>query len=61
LGDNEEARNPGNPTLEARVTRLEIRMAEACTNIKWIKLLVAPTFLVSLISLLLLIGRYLVV
>jgi len=55
---DEEHNNSENPTLESRVGRLEVQMAETCNDIKWIKMLVAPTFLVSVISLLLLIVHY---
>lgn len=51
--------NPGggnkNPDITARVGTLEVEMAGVKTDIKWIKALVAPTFLVSVISLLILI------
>ena len=45
-----------NPALAARVGVLEVAMASVKTDIKWIKILVAPTFLVSLLSLLILIA-----
>jgi len=56
MGNDDE--KPGNPTLESRVGRLEVQMAETCNDIKWIKMLVAPTFLVSALSLILLIVHY---
>lgn len=45
-----------NPEISARVGALEVSMSEVKTDIKWIKILVAPTFLVSLVSLLILIA-----
>lgn len=45
-----------NPDLAARVGTLEVAMAGVKTDIRWIKILVAPTFLVSLVSLLILIA-----
>jgi len=56
--DEEGHGNPGDRGLDARVGRLEVQMAETCNDIKWIKLLVAPTFLVSVISLLILLVHY---
>lgn len=43
-----------NPGLSGRVVNLEIAMSAVKTDLKWIKLLVAPTFLISLVSLLIL-------
>lgn len=45
-----------NPSIPVRVGKLEVAMASVKTDIRWIKLLVAPTFIVSVISLLLLIA-----
>ena len=45
-----------NPDLAARVGTLEVSMASVKTDIRWIKILVAPTFLVSLLSLMILIA-----
>lgn len=45
-----------NPGLVKRVGALEVAMAGVKTDVRWIKLLVAPTFLVSVISLLILIA-----
>lgn len=45
-----------NPSIPVRVGKLEVSMASVKTDIRWIKLLVAPTFLVSLISLLILVA-----
>jgi len=49
----EEKENPGHG-LSGRVVNLEIAMSAVKTDLKWIKLLVAPTFLISLVSLLIL-------
>ena len=45
-----------NPGLAARVGSLEVAMASVKTDIKWIKMLVTPTFIISVISMLLLIA-----
>ena len=45
-----------NPDLYGRVGDLEVSMGEVKTDIKWIKIMVVPTFLVSLVSLLILIA-----
>ena len=47
-----------NPGLPVRVGDLEIAMSAVQTDIKWIKLLVAPTFLISFLSLLILIASW---
>lgn len=54
--DHQGGHASGNPTLETRVSKLEVQMAETCNDIKWIKMLVAPTFIVSVISLLVLVA-----
>jgi len=51
----EENNDSPKPSLEGRVLKLENAMVAVETDIKWIKGLVAPTFLISVISLLLLI------
>lgn len=45
-----------NPGLAVRVGRLEVSMEGVKTDIKWIKMLVTPTFIISVLSLLLLIA-----
>jgi len=49
---SEEKDNPG---LAVRVGKLEVSMGTVQTDIRWIKLFVAPTFIISVISMLLLI------
>lgn len=49
-GDND------NPGLPARVGDLEVAMSAVETDLKWIKILVAPTFLISFVSLLILVA-----
>ena len=44
-----------NPGIPARVGDLEVAMSAVETDLKWIKLLVAPTFLISFVSLLILV------
>jgi len=44
-----------NPGLPKRVGALEVDVSAMKTDIKWIKLMVAPTFLVSMASLIILI------
>lgn len=51
MGEEED-----NPTLAVRVGRLEVSMGSVQTDLKWIKMLVTPTFLISVLSLLLLIA-----
>lgn len=45
-----------NPSIPARVGDLEVAMSAVETDLKWIKLLVAPTFLISFVSLLILVA-----
>lgn len=52
---DEEKDNPGH-RLAGRVGKLEVSMGSVQTDIKWIKMLVTPTFIISVISLLLLIA-----
>jgi len=52
---DEEKDNPGHK-LAARVGKLEVSMGSVQTDLKWIKMLVTPTFLISVLSLLLLIA-----
>ena len=42
--------------IASRVGKLEVAMAGVQKDISWIKVLVAPTFLISLVSLLILIA-----
>jgi hypothetical protein len=56
MEEDDDDNGAKNPTLAGRVSKLETTMAEVTTDIKWIKMLVAPTFIVSIISLLLLIA-----
>jgi len=51
---NDDGNNPG---LSGRVVDLEIAVAELKIDLKWIKMFVAPTSLISFISLLLLVAR----
>ena len=50
--------NPGHG-LARRVGKLEVSMGSVQTDIRWIKLFVAPTFIISVISMLLLIASML--
>jgi len=50
----EDKRN--NPSIPKRVGALEVSMGEVKTDLKWIKILVAPTFLISFVSLLILVA-----
>ena len=50
-----DEKKKGNPGLVARVSALEISMGEVKTDIKWIKIMVAPTLLISMASFLVLI------
>ena len=50
----EKKDNPGHG-LSGRVVNLEIGMSAVKTDLKWIKILVAPTFLISFVSLLILV------
>jgi len=45
-----------NDDIPARVVDLEVDMSAVKTDLKWIKLLVAPTFLISFVSLLILVA-----
>lgn len=49
-----EERKKDNPGLPGRVGDLEVAMSAVQTDLKWIKILVAPTFLISFVSLLIL-------
>lgn len=51
-----EEKKKDNPGLPGRVVDLEVAMGEVKTDIKWIKLMVAPTFIISMISLLILLA-----
>ena len=46
----------GDGDLGGRVVDLEVDMSAVKTDLKWIKLLVAPTFLISFVSLLILVA-----
>lgn len=48
----------GSSSLNARVGRLETDMATLKADVKWIKVLVAPTFLVTFVSLLIMIVKF---
>jgi len=54
--DDGDGGNPGTPSLAVRVGSLEVAMSSVQTDIRWIKLFVAPTFIISVISLLLLVA-----
>lgn len=54
--DDGKKDNPGHG-LSGRVVDLEVAMSAVKTDLKWIKILVTPTFLISFISLLLLVAR----
>jgi len=45
-----------NPGLSGRVVDLEVAMSAVQTDLKWIKILVTPTFLISFVSLLILLA-----
>jgi len=54
---DEKKDNPG-PGLSGRVVDLEVAMSAVKTDLTWIKILVAPTFLVSVVSLLILVVSF---
>lgn len=61
-GKNDDHVDGGNPggglhSLNVRVSALESDVSAIKTDIKWIKMLITPTFLVTFISLLLMIAR----
>jgi len=53
--DKDKHDNPGHGIPE-RVGDLEVNMSAVQTDLKWIKILVAPTFLISFVSLLILVA-----
>ena len=55
MSGEEEKDNPGHG-LPRRVGALEVQVSAMKTDIKWIKLLVAPTFLITFVSLLILVA-----
>lgn len=55
MGD-EKKDNPGH-SIPGRVVDLEIAMSAVKTDLKWIKILVTPTFLITFVSLVLLVAR----
>lgn len=57
--DNPGGGNPGGglSALSGRVGVLETDLSAVKTDIKWIKMLITPTFLVTLLSLLLIIAK----
>lgn len=57
--DEDDGNGHDNPGLPVRVGKLEVAMAKTQTDINWIKLLVTPTFIVSVVSLLILIASLL--
>lgn len=46
-----------NPGLGSRVGALEVNVSSMKTDISWIKKFIAPTFLISLLSLLLMLAK----
>jgi len=54
--DKEKGDNPGIP---GRVGKLEVEMGGVKADIRWIKGLVAPTFLVSFVSLIIMVVSFL--
>ena len=54
--ENKKRDNPGYG-LSGRVVDLEIDMGTVKNDIKWIKLMVVPNFLISFVTLLILIAR----